>query len=114
MITCGPDDFVRNIMLTARRHNLTEPTQNVWYTVDLFNASYFGHGAWQRGDQYDLDAYEAYKGTFVLFVSLSWRRSTAHFLKLKKAFVNRKQLFILTAYPWSLKATFHLAQKSNE
>ena len=58
-------------MLTARRHNLTEPTQNVWYTVDLFNASYFGHGAWQRGDQYDLDAYEAYKGTFVLFVSLS-------------------------------------------
>ena len=70
MITCGPDDFVRNIMLTARRHNLTEPTQNVWYTVDLFNASYFGHGAWQRGDQYDLDAYEAYKGTFILFVSL--------------------------------------------
>ena len=70
VITCGPDDFVRNIMLTARRHNLTEPTQNVWYTVDLFNASYFGHGAWQRGDQYDLDAYEAYKGTFLC--SLQW------------------------------------------
>ena len=57
-------------MLTARRHNLTEPTQNVWYTVDLFNASYFGHGAWQRGDQYDLDAYEAYKGTFFVFFVL--------------------------------------------
>ena len=67
VITCGPDDFVRNIMLTAKRYNLTESNSNVWYTIDLFNASYFGHGAWQRGDQYDLDAYEAYKG-----------KSTAH------------------------------------
>ena len=82
VITCGPDDFVRNIMLTARRHNLTEPTQNVWYTVDLFNASYFGHGAWQRGDQYDLDAYEAYKGTFLF--SLSYCPLAKYRLKMKK------------------------------
>ena len=74
-------------MLTARRHNLTEPTQNVWYTVDLFNASYFGHGAWQRGDQYDLDAYEAYKGTFVLFVSLSNHGGgVPHIFKIEKSF----------------------------
>ena len=82
VITCGPDDFVRNIMLTARRHNLTEPTQNVWYTVDLFNASYFGHGAWQRGDQYDLDAYEAYKGTFLY--SLCYCSLAKYRLKMKK------------------------------
>ena len=82
VITCGPDDFVRNIMLTARRHNLTEPTQNVWYTVDLFNASYFGHGAWQRGDQYDLDAYEAYKGTFLY--SLCYCPLAKYRLKMKK------------------------------
>ena len=66
VITCGPQDFVRNVMLTARRYNLTDPTKNVWYTIDLFNASYFGHGAWQRGDNYDLEAYEAFKGKWSL------------------------------------------------
>ena len=51
-------------MLAAHRMNLTEPENNVWYTIDLFNASYFGHGSWQRGDAHDANAYEAYKGDF--------------------------------------------------
>lgn len=49
-------------MLAAHRMNLTDPQTNVWYTLDLFNASYFGHGSWQRGDSHDADAYESYKG----------------------------------------------------
>lgn len=69
VITCGSDDFVRNLMLAAKRMALTDPKENIWYTVDLFNASYYGHGAWQRGDQFDVDAYEAFKGikNFKLF-----------------------------------------------
>ena len=62
VISCGSDDFVRNLMLAAHRMNLTDPQTNVWYTLDLFNASYFGHGSWQRGDSHDADAYESYKG----------------------------------------------------
>ena len=64
VITCGHDDFVRNLMLAAKRMNLTNPEKNVWYSIDLFNSSYFGHGSWQRGDKNDPDAYHAYKGIY--------------------------------------------------
>ena len=73
VITCGSDDFVRSLMLAAKRMGLTDPKQNVWYTVDLFNASYFGHGSWQRGDQHDVDAYEAYKGSFRMLHSINYK-----------------------------------------
>jgi len=67
VVTCGSENFVRNMMIAAKQRKMTEPEQNVWYTVDLFNASYFGHGAWKRNDERDEEAREAYKGNTSIF-----------------------------------------------
>uniref|UniRef100_A0A8C6M7X2 Natriuretic peptide receptor 3 n=1 Tax=Nothobranchius furzeri TaxID=105023 RepID=A0A8C6M7X2_NOTFU len=59
VIMCAGADRVREIMLAAHKRQLTNGSC-MFFNVDLFNASSYGNGSWQRGDEYDDDARKAY------------------------------------------------------
>lgn len=59
VIMCMPADKIREIMLAAHRRRLTNGN-HMFFNVELFNATSYGNGSWQRGDKYDDDARQAY------------------------------------------------------
>ncbi|XP_038159583.1 atrial natriuretic peptide receptor 3 [Cyprinodon tularosa] len=59
VIMCAGANRIREIMLAAHRRQLTNGS-NMFFNVDLFNASSYGNGSWRRGDEFDDEARQAY------------------------------------------------------
>nr|XP_038026440.1 atrial natriuretic peptide receptor 3 isoform X3 [Anas platyrhynchos] len=59
VIMCASGDTIRNIMLAAHRHGMTNGDY-AFFNIELFNSSSYGNGSWRRGDKHDLEAKKAY------------------------------------------------------
>lgn len=59
VIMCLGADVIRQVMLAAHRRRLTDGS-NVFFNIELFNASSYGNGSWRRGDGFDSEARQAY------------------------------------------------------
>ncbi|XP_033828983.1 atrial natriuretic peptide receptor 3 [Periophthalmus magnuspinnatus] len=59
VIMCMGADQIRNVMLAAHRHSLTNGSY-MFFNIELFNASSYGDGWWRRDDAHDAEAMQAY------------------------------------------------------
>lgn len=59
VIMCMGAERIRDIMLAAHKHRLTNGSY-IFFNVELFNSSSYGNGSWRRGDKYDADAKQAF------------------------------------------------------
>lgn len=59
VIMCMGGERIRDVMLAAHRHSLTNGSY-IFFNIELFNASSYGNGSWRRGDAHDTEARQAY------------------------------------------------------
>lgn len=59
VIMCMGAERIRDVMLAAHRHGLTNGSY-IFFNIELFNASSYGNGSWRRGDPHDTEARQAY------------------------------------------------------
>uniref|UniRef100_A0A8C6TPG7 Natriuretic peptide receptor 3 n=1 Tax=Neogobius melanostomus TaxID=47308 RepID=A0A8C6TPG7_9GOBI len=59
VIMCMGAERIRDVMLAAHRHSLTNGSY-IFFNIELFNATSYGNGSWRRGDSHDSEARRAY------------------------------------------------------
>ncbi|XP_034548111.1 atrial natriuretic peptide receptor 3 [Notolabrus celidotus] len=85
VIMCMPADKIREIMLAAHRRRLTDGN-HIFFNVELFNATSYGNGSWQRGDKNDNDARQAYASLNTVTLLRSIKPEFENFsLEMKKS-----------------------------
>ncbi|XP_077993684.1 atrial natriuretic peptide receptor 1-like isoform X2 [Glandiceps talaboti] len=71
VVICASGEAVRKIMLAAHGLGMTTPNkdghaQYVFFNIQLFDSAYFGSVGWEKGDEHDADAKQAYRSLMTL------------------------------------------------
>ncbi|XP_072288825.1 atrial natriuretic peptide receptor 3 [Eucyclogobius newberryi] len=85
VIMCMGADRIRDVMLAAHRHSLTNGSY-IFFNIELFNASSYGDGWWRRDDSHDAEAMQAYRSLNTLTLLKSTKPQFENFtLEMKGA-----------------------------